>query len=111
VSVDDPNVIDFVARDPSGMVSLIMVEGRDWDESDRRLFELQEKINAYVSFVMDGQLVEQYPELAGKPVQLELRCARALNVKTAEFLEMVGEKLEGVGLSLRIQQIRDPSAA
>ena len=88
-----------------------MVEGRDWDGSDERHFELQEKINAYASFVADGQLVEQHPELSGRPVRVELRCVRLPDPKTAQFLEMAREKLRDEGFSFSIQQIRDnPSA-
>jgi hypothetical protein len=106
VSVEDPNVIDFVAHDPSGEVVLVMVEGRDWDGSDERLFELQEKINSYASFATDGQLVEKYPELSGKPVRLELRCVSPPDPKTAGFVEMVRGKLREQGLDFRVQQIR-----
>lgn len=110
MSVEDPTVIDFVTHDPSGEVVLVMVEGREWDGSDERLFELQEKINSYASFAVDGQLVEQHPELAGKPVRLELRCVGPPDPKTASFLDMVRGKLDEEGLEFGIQQIRrDPS--
>jgi hypothetical protein len=106
VSVEDPNVIDFIAYDENGTVVLIMVEGRHWDGSDARVFELQEKIKTYVSFVADGQLIEQHPDLRGKPVRLELRCVSPPDPKTAGFLRMAGQELENEGLSLKIQQIR-----
>ena len=110
MSVEDPDTIDFLAHDPSGEVVLVMVEGREWDGSDVRLFELQEKTNGYASFVLDGKLIEQHPELLGKPVRFELRCARPPDPKTAGVLEMVSRKLEEEGLTLRVQQIRsDPS--
>ncbi len=110
MSVEDPDTIDFLAHDPSGEVVLVMVEGREWDGSDVRLLELQEKTNGYASFVLDGKLIEQHPELLGKPVRFELRCARPPDPKTAGFLEMVSRKLEEEGLTLRVQQIRsDPS--
>jgi|SRR3990172_589452 len=109
MAVDDPNVIDFVARDPSGDVVLVMVEGREWNSSDDRLLELQEKINRYVAFVLDGQMLEQYPELAGKPVRLELRCVAAPDSKTADFLALVHEKLTSEGLGLDVKLTRPHS--
>jgi len=105
LSIEGPGVVDFLAHDPDGHVVLVMVEGREWDGSDERLFELQEKINAYASFALDGQLVEKHPELAGKPVCLELRCVAPPDPKTSSFLEVVRRKLEEEGLSFRIQQI------
>jgi hypothetical protein len=105
MSVEEANVIDFVAQDPGGAVVLVMVEGREWDGSDERLFELQEKINSYVSFASDGQLTEKYPELTGRPVRLELRCVGSPDSKTASFLDMAREKLEEEGLAFTIRQI------
>ncbi len=43
-----------------------MFESRPWDDSDLQLFQLQEKFNAYVSFLLDGEMAEAHPELAGK---------------------------------------------
>lgn len=105
MSVEDRNVIDFVAHDPSGEVVLVMVEGREWDGSNERLFQLQEKINSYASFACDGQLIEKYPELAGKPVRLELRCVSEPDPNTASFLAMVRGKLLEEGLSFSVKQI------
>lgn len=58
MSVEDTDVIDFVAHDPKGEVVLVMVEGREWDGSSERLFELQEKINNYAAW---GTRIQRRP--------------------------------------------------
>jgi hypothetical protein len=105
MTVEDPNVIDFVAAEPSGVVVLVMVEERDWDGSNERLYQLQEKINSYAAFACEGGLTEQYPELKGKPVRIELRCVRAPDPATAEFLDMVHDRLKEEGLGFNVKQI------
>jgi hypothetical protein len=51
------DVIDLFAHDPkTDEVVLVMKEPRPWDGSDERLHQLQEKFNAYVSFLLDGAL-------------------------------------------------------
>ena len=105
MSIEQATVIDFVAQDPSGEVVLVMVEGREWDGSEGRLFELQEKINTYVSFARDGEMLEKYPELARKPVALELRCVSPPDPKTARFLEMARQRLTEVGLAFRSKPV------
>ena len=110
MSLEQAGIIDFVAHDPSGVVVLVMVEGRDWDGSNERLFQLQEKINNYASFASDGQLSKEYPDLAGKPVRLELRCVGQPDPKTASFLARVREKLEAAGLAFGVKRIsQNPS--
>ena len=69
-------VIDVIAHDPkTGEVVLVMNEPNEWDGSDEQLLGLQERFNAYVSFLLDGEIAEAHPELAGKPTRIELRCA------------------------------------
>jgi hypothetical protein len=52
-----------------------MNESRPWDGSDARLHELQERFNAYASFLLDGEFAESHPDLAKKPARIEVRCA------------------------------------
>src|SRR5262249_2161686 len=74
--LEQSGVIDFFAHDTKAdEVLLVMVETRPWDGSERQLFQLQEKFNAYVSFLLDGELAESHPELTGKAARIELHCA------------------------------------
>jgi len=73
--VEHAGVIDFLGFDSkTGEVLLVMIESRPWDESQRQLFQLQEKLNAYFSFILDGEMVDAYPNFAGKPIRVRLEC-------------------------------------
>jgi len=92
--VANPAVIDLFAVDEkTGEILLAMNEARPWDGSDFRLHELQEKFNAYVSFLLDGELVAEHPELAGKPARIELHCVEMPDERALAFLEMIHEQL------------------
>ena len=57
-------VIDVIAQDPkTGEVVLVMNEPTEWNGSDNQLLALQERFNAYVSFLLDGEMAEAHPEL------------------------------------------------
>lgn len=87
-------VIDLFAVDQAkGEVLLVMNEPRPWDGSDLRLHELQEKFNAYVSFLLDGEMVAEHPELAGKRMRIELHCAEMPDERALALLEMIHEQL------------------
>src|SRR5437762_12916219 len=74
---DRTGVIDVIAHgSKTGDVVLVMNEPNEWDGSDEQLLALQERFNAYVSFLLDGEMAEAHPELAGKPARIELRCTR-----------------------------------
>ena len=75
VGIANPAVIDLFGVDQkSGDVLLVMNESRPWTGGDRKLHELQEKFNAYASFILDGEMTEAHPELTGRSARIELRC-------------------------------------
>lgn len=93
-SKDRSGVIDVIAHDPkTGEVVLVMNEPSEWSGSDEQLLELQERFNAYVSFLLDGEMAEAHPELAGKPARIELRCAHMPDARTLELLGLIHDHL------------------
>lgn len=88
------NVIDIIALDPAtDEVALIMTEERPWDGSDERLFQLQEKINAYLSFALDGEMGEAYPQFVGKRLRLRLDCAVTPDSRSQQIIELVRRQI------------------
>ncbi len=101
--VANPAVLDALGQDPAtGEVVLVMFEPRPWDGGDEQLFQLQEKLNAYLSFALDGELTEQLPQLAGRPVRLQLNCAEPPPEPVIGLLSKVREQiaLQGIGLTV-----------
>ena len=93
-SKDRTSVIDVIAHDPkTGEAVLIMNEPNEWDGSEEQLLGLQERFNAYVSFVLDGEMAEAHPELAGKPTRIELRCAHMPDAHALELLGHIHDQL------------------
>ena len=91
---DRTGVIDVIAHDAkTGEVVLVMNEPDKWDGSDARLLALQERFNAYVSFLLDGEMVSEHPELASKPVRIEVRCAHVPDPRAIELLGMIHDQL------------------
>src|SRR5213592_1629786 len=91
---DRTGVIDVIAHDSkTGEVVLVMNEPDGWDGSDARLLALQERFNAYVSFLLDGEMASEHPDLAGKPARIELRCAYMPDLRAIELLGMIRDQL------------------
>jgi hypothetical protein len=87
-------IIDVIAEDSkTGDVVLVMNQPNEWDGSDEQLIALQERFNAYASFLLDGEMAEAHPELAGKAARIELRCTRMPDARTLELLGMIHDHL------------------
>jgi hypothetical protein len=102
-NLDRTGLIDVVAGDPkTGEVVLVMNEPNEWDSSDEQLLALQERFNAYVSFLIDGEMAEANPELAGKPARIEMRCAHMPDARALELLGLIHEQLAFQEIKLEV---------
>ena len=87
-------VIDLIGHDTNlDEAVLIMNEPNVWDGSDAQLHDLQERFNAYASFLLDGECAEAHPELAGKRARIEVRCAHMPEARAIELLGMIHDQL------------------
>jgi hypothetical protein len=87
-------VIDMIAHDPkTDEAVLAMNEPEPWNDSDQRLYQLQERFNAYVSFLLDGEFAEWDPKLARKRARIELRCAHMPGPRAIELVGQIRDQL------------------
>ena len=106
---DRSGVIDLIAQDPkTSEVVLVMNEPDEWDGSDERLLALQERFNAYVSFLLDGEMAETNPELAGKSVRIEVRCAHMPDTRALELLGLIHDQLAFQEIKFEVVVRNDP---
>lgn len=106
--IEHAGVIDLITHDPaSGQVELVMFEPRAWGGGEEQLFQLQEKMNAYLSFALDGELAEAHPELVNKPLRVVLRCVELPPPPAVEFLTHVREQIALQGIDLEVRYARE----
>jgi hypothetical protein len=104
--LEHPGVLDAFAHDTrADKLVLAMYEARPWLGEEMQLFQLQEKLNAYLSFVLDGELNESYPELAGKRVEIQLRTVHEPDAKACELIRRVREQLDLQRITFEIVRI------
>ena len=103
VQTAEPAVIDMFGLDTAhDQVVLVMHEVQEWDGTDERLHQIQERFNAYVSFVLDGEMTEAHPELAGKKARIELRCDFMPDEKAIGLLGAIHDQLELQDIELEV---------
>ena len=102
--VENPKVVDLMGVDPtSGKVVLTMIERRAWGADARQFQQIEEKINRYMGYALDGFLVEQHPQYEGKPVQIRLECAEAPHGEAVRFVAAMKHAIEQYGLQLAVE--------
>ncbi|MBX9578343.1 MAG: hypothetical protein K2W97_07710 [Chthoniobacterales bacterium] len=86
---------------------LAMFELRPWNLGELQLFQLQEKLNAYLSFILDGEMNESFPHLVGKPVSIELRTLHEPSEQALGFLKRVNDQIAHQQISLEVVLIEE----
>ena len=96
-------MLDAFAHDTrEDVLVLAMFETRPWEHGERQLFQLQEKLNAYVSFILDGEMKENFPHLCGKSVRIELRTSHEPSERALGFLGRARDQLALQQISLEV---------
>lgn len=102
--IEHTDIIDVIAHDPAtDAVTLIMHESRPWDGSEEQLFQLQEKLNTYLSFALDGEMAEAYPQFVGKPVRIQLDCHAMPDERTRSLLQQVRDQIAFQEIDLQVR--------
>lgn len=103
--VTNPRVIDLIALDPSSdEVVLSILETRPWGSDPSQLAQLEDKLNSYLAYVLDGWLARQYPQYEGRKLRFQLDCAGTPGATEERFLRaaMNYAAAEGIGFTVRI---------
>jgi len=107
-SLQNPAVLDAFAHDTrSDRLVLAMYESRPWLDDGAQLMQLQEKVNAYLSFILDGEMNEAFPQLAGKPVAIQLRCIHEPAEQSSDLIRRMREQLTFQNITFEVIQISE----
>jgi hypothetical protein len=101
--IERTGMLDAFAHDTrEDVLVLAMFETRPWEHGEMQLFQLQEKLNAYVSFILDGEMKDNFPHLLGKNVRIELRTSFEPSERALGFLGRARDQLalQQIGLEV-----------
>lgn len=104
--LEHPGVIDVIGQDEeSGATILIMREHRPWTGSNEHLFQLQEKVNAYLSFALDGEMAEAYPDRVDRPIRIQLDCVTPPDPTTLHYLKLIHDQMGFQGIEFIVNVV------
>lgn len=110
--VQNPMIVDLIGLDPvSGRVVLTMIERRPWGSHPQQLRQIEEKINRYLGYVLEGHMGQHYPQYVGKPVRIRLDCAEEPHGEAIRFVTVAGHAIRKEGLDFLLQVVAPPDGS
>ena len=86
-----------------------MIERRAWGASERQFQQIEEKINRYLGYVLDGFLAEQHPEHQGKRVEIRLQCAEQPHGEAVRFVAAATQSVQAEGIDFVVAVAAPPA--
>lgn len=106
--IENPGVLDACAHDTGrDTLVLAMYEFRPWDGGDLQLAQLQDKLNAYLSFALDGELADSFPQLAGKPLEIQLRTTSDPDPRAWDLIRRIREQLSFQDIAFEVVAVEE----
>lgn len=102
--IEYPDAVDVITHDPkTDEWILYVIETDAWDTPER-IPQLQEKLNNYLKFALDGELHRKYPLAVGKHVRIRLDFHQPPDDMTLRFIDLARDQIgeEGIDLDLHI---------
>ena len=98
--IDSPLEIDLVLQGPDGEFVLMIADTRPVSGLPADIRLLREKIHTYVAFALDGELVREFPDAAGRPVVVHFDYSTAPGPAVMGALDQLALSVEAHGLTL-----------
>lgn len=101
--VQNPMIVDLITWDSaSARVVLAMIERRPWGSHPVQFQQIEEKINRYLGYVLDGHFAQHYPHYVGKPLRIRLDCVDAPSGEAERFVAAAGHAIRNEGLEFSV---------
>jgi hypothetical protein len=100
-------VVDVISIDLNGNVVLTISDDLIWDEKNEHLLALQNKINAYLSFIENGSLYQEYPNAKDRSIVINIVAKYEPNNNAILFLDTTKEILKSAGYLFRFSILKN----
>lgn len=106
MSIEKTDEIDLIGIDnQTGEVKLAIIDDLDWIDIERHLQLLQDKINAYLSFVESEEIYQVYPDAKNRRILIQIIAQYDPPDTAAPFYNSLQEILSEIGCSFTFTHI------
>lgn len=102
MSITETNTVDGmgISEDKTGL-ALLISDHLDWEKEYEHLLLLQDKINAYISFIETQQYQSIYPAYVFTNFVIEIHFKYEIVESCSKFIKAVSEQIKPLNISIR----------
>ncbi len=102
----NPNVVDLLTfNKKSNEFVFHIIEPREWTDLPTQLAQLRQKVRSYLTYVLDGDLVNDYPESIGRGISFRLDCTHPPRDQANRFVDKTAHTLDELGIRFVVKMI------
>lgn len=102
MAVDEVNKVDGMGKESDQLV-LLIADYLDWDAEYDHLVILQDKINAYLSFIESKQYQDTYPDEEFSQFWIDIHFKHDITQNCEYFLESIASQIEPLNIKIRAE--------
>ena len=104
--VENPRIIDLIELDKeTDVVVFSIIETRNWTNDNEQLDQLQEKLNNYLDYILDGHFLEHYPQYKDKKVCIKVESKQKPHGDSQRLVEAMGEYLKSIDMNFELAEL------
>ena len=104
MSDENKSVIDIISLDKDDVEILTIADHLEWYKENEHLILLQDKINAYLTAIENGEQYVNFPNAKNKKISIRIIALYIPNEDGVIFLAGVEEILKKSGYEFRFEQ-------
>jgi len=101
MSISKVDKIDLVSRcKATGNYELVIVADEPWENSDEFRYKLQEKLNNYSTYFLEGQLKKEYPDCRQNRITVRISSTTSIPEDSVHFIEKISDAFRPHGIDV-----------
>ncbi len=100
MSISQINKVDLVTQSRTGEYFLIIVADEPWIDNDDFKYQLQEKLNNYCSYFLDGQMLQEYPDSKQQRITVRISSTTTIPKRLLEFISNLSKATKSSGIDI-----------
>ena len=103
MSIIDPTIVDSQAVTPDGQgIALLISDHLTWENEQKHLEALQDKLNSYISYLRNAQFAQYFPDMNFTYAVIDIHFLHGLTAKCQAFLKAVQQSVGEFGIQISV---------